>query len=183
MLFGRDRRSKRDRSALQQIDNGCKLGFRHVIRTIFDPDDGISQFHLRSEVIMKPSALIFSVAMSVSGLVLAQTATDSAVRESTDPAKIADIERRAQECCVRRRRRRTSAAPRLENTAKATKRTKDKPEVNSAPSDAPCYRRQVLVLVLSASSQSAKKGRLAAFGRRASDGEPATARRPAVTRS
>ncbi|MDB5936924.1 MAG: hypothetical protein JWQ01_4268 [Massilia sp.] len=43
---------------------------------------------------MKPSAWLFAAAMSVTGLALAQTG--SAVQESTDPAKIAEIERHAQ---------------------------------------------------------------------------------------
>lgn len=46
---------------------------------------------------MKASALIFSASMCVSGLALAQTDTASGVRENTDPAKIAEIERHAQE--------------------------------------------------------------------------------------
>lgn len=43
---------------------------------------------------MKPSVWLFAAAMSVSSLALAQS---SAVREITDPAKIAEIERHAQE--------------------------------------------------------------------------------------
>jgi hypothetical protein len=43
---------------------------------------------------MKPSVWLFAAAMSVSSLALAQS---SAVHEITDPAKIAEIERHAQE--------------------------------------------------------------------------------------
>lgn len=43
---------------------------------------------------MKPSVWLFAAAMSVSSLALAQS---SGVKEITDPAKIAEIERHAQE--------------------------------------------------------------------------------------
>jgi hypothetical protein len=46
---------------------------------------------------MKASAWLFSAAMSVSSLALAQTATSSGVTETTDPAKIAEIERHAEQ--------------------------------------------------------------------------------------
>jgi hypothetical protein len=46
---------------------------------------------------MKASAWLFSAAMTVSSLALAQTEMKSGVTESTDPAKIAEIERHAQE--------------------------------------------------------------------------------------
>jgi hypothetical protein len=46
---------------------------------------------------MKASALMFAAAMSVSSLALAQTAMKSSVTETTDPAKIAEIERHAQQ--------------------------------------------------------------------------------------
>lgn len=46
---------------------------------------------------MKASAWLFAAAMSASGLALAQAATPPGVTESTDPAKIAEIERHAQQ--------------------------------------------------------------------------------------
>lgn len=46
---------------------------------------------------MKPSAWLISAALSVSCLALAHAAPKSKVTENTDPAKIAEIERRAQE--------------------------------------------------------------------------------------
>jgi hypothetical protein len=46
---------------------------------------------------MKASAWLFSAAMSVSSLALAQTAPQSNVTESTDPAKVAEVERHAQQ--------------------------------------------------------------------------------------
>jgi hypothetical protein len=67
----------------------------------FFSDEGIPQFRsnqsLRSELIMKARAWLFAAAISVSSLALAQTAPTSSVTESTDPAKIAEIERHAQE--------------------------------------------------------------------------------------
>ena len=50
---------------------------------------------------MKPSAWLFAAAMSAAGLAVAQTEPQSTVQESTDPAKIADIESRAQELASR----------------------------------------------------------------------------------
>lgn len=46
---------------------------------------------------MKASAWFFSAAMSISSLALAQTAPSSSVTETTDPARIAEIERHAQQ--------------------------------------------------------------------------------------
>jgi hypothetical protein len=46
---------------------------------------------------MKAKAWLFSAAMFVSSLALAQTAPQSRVTESTDPAKIAEVERHAQQ--------------------------------------------------------------------------------------
>lgn len=46
---------------------------------------------------MKAHAWLFAAAMSVSGLTLAQNATPSGVVEITDPARIAEIERHAQQ--------------------------------------------------------------------------------------
>jgi uncharacterized membrane protein len=56
---------------------------------------------LRSEDIMKASAWLFSAAICVSSLALAQTAPQSRVTESTDPAKAAEVERHAQELAAR----------------------------------------------------------------------------------
>ena len=50
---------------------------------------------------MKPSAWLFAAAMSTAGLALAQTEPKSTVRETTDPASIAEIERRGQELASR----------------------------------------------------------------------------------
>jgi len=50
---------------------------------------------------MKTHAWIFLAAMSLSGLALAQTAMNTGVTESTDPAKIAEIERHAQQLASR----------------------------------------------------------------------------------
>ena len=50
---------------------------------------------------MKASPWIFAAAMSVSSLALAQTPQSSGVTEITDPARIAAIERRAQELASR----------------------------------------------------------------------------------
>ncbi|MET0859162.1 MAG: hypothetical protein ABWY27_20610 [Telluria sp.] len=50
---------------------------------------------------MKSSAWLFAAAISAAGAALAQTEPQSTVTETTDPAKIADIERRAQELASR----------------------------------------------------------------------------------
>ena len=50
---------------------------------------------------MKTHAWLFSVAMTLSSLALAQTAMNTGVTEITDPARIADIERRAQQLAAR----------------------------------------------------------------------------------
>ena len=46
---------------------------------------------------MKSITFLFAAAMSVSGLALAQSATNPGVTEITDPAKIAEIEQHAQQ--------------------------------------------------------------------------------------
>jgi hypothetical protein len=58
---------------------------------------------------MKSSAWLFAAAMSAAGLALAQTEPKPAVQESTDPARIAEIERHAQELASRPQS--TSTAP------------------------------------------------------------------------
>jgi hypothetical protein len=60
---------------------------------------------------MKASALIFSASICVSGLALAQTDTNSAVKETTDPAKIAEIERHAEELASRQQAKPATEAP------------------------------------------------------------------------
>lgn len=50
---------------------------------------------------MKTSAWLFAAAMSTAGLALAQTEPQPGVKEITDPAKIAEIERHAQELASR----------------------------------------------------------------------------------
>ena len=50
---------------------------------------------------MKPSAWLFAAAMSAAGLAAAQAPQSSGVTETTDPAKIAAIEQRAQELASR----------------------------------------------------------------------------------
>ena len=50
---------------------------------------------------MKSSIWLFAAAVSVSGLALAQTAPSSTVTEINDPAKIAEIERHAEELAAR----------------------------------------------------------------------------------
>ena len=50
---------------------------------------------------MKTHAWLFAAAMSLSGLTLAQTAMNTGVTESTDPVKIAEIERHAQQLASR----------------------------------------------------------------------------------
>jgi hypothetical protein len=50
---------------------------------------------------MKASTWLLAAAMSVSGLALAQTASNSGVTEITDPARIAEIEQHAQQLASR----------------------------------------------------------------------------------
>ena len=50
---------------------------------------------------MKSSAWLFAAAMSAAGFTLAQTEPQSTVKQTTDPASIAKIERRAQELSSR----------------------------------------------------------------------------------
>jgi Skp family chaperone for outer membrane proteins len=95
-----------------------------------------SNHSLRSEEIMKASAWLFSVAVSVSGLALAQSAPQSRVTESTDPAKVAEVERRAQEL---EERKRTTPTMEKKQKAHSTKgKAKQKPaKKEKAPADAP----------------------------------------------
>ena len=94
---------------------------------------------------MKPSAWLFSAAMSVSCLALAQTAPQSQVTENTDPAKIAEIERRAQELAATGRttstmdeRDQAQKPPMRHEKSKKHKRAKkSKPPMDKAPTDAP----------------------------------------------
>ena len=60
---------------------------------------------------MKKHAWLFSAAMTLSSLALAQTAMNSSVTEITDPARIADIERRGVQLAEAAAAR-TAAAPR-----------------------------------------------------------------------
>lgn len=53
---------------------------------------------------MKSSIWLFAAAMSVSGLALAQSAPSSTVTEINDPAKIAEIERHAQELAAQQQK-------------------------------------------------------------------------------
>lgn len=75
---------------------------------------------------MKSTVLLFAAAISVSGLALAQTAPKGGVTEITDPAKIAEIERHAQELAASQ-----SAAPMMDEhermRAHATRHHKQKP--------------------------------------------------------
>jgi hypothetical protein len=50
---------------------------------------------------MKPSTWLFAAAMCAANLALAQSASQTGVTESTDPAKIAEIERHAQDLASR----------------------------------------------------------------------------------
>jgi hypothetical protein len=85
------------RIALQQIVNRCKLRIRDAIRITFF-GDGVSQSirtNFKKEAIMKATTWLFAAAMSVSGLALAQS--NAGVTTITDPAKIAEIERHAEQ--------------------------------------------------------------------------------------
>jgi hypothetical protein len=84
--------------ALQKIDNACKLRFRDVVCVTFCAHLAIQlNPSLRREAIVKASAWLVAAAMlSISSLALAQSPQPT-VREITDPAKIAEIERHAQE--------------------------------------------------------------------------------------
>lgn len=53
---------------------------------------------------MKSGIWLFAAAMSVSGLALAQSAPSSTVTEINDPAKIAEIERHAQELAAQQQK-------------------------------------------------------------------------------
>jgi hypothetical protein len=95
---------------------------------------------LKSEEIMKASAWLFSAAMSVSGLALAQTAPQSRVTESTDPAKVAEVERHAQE--LESAKRTTPAMDERDHMQKQQMRPKNKAKhkrakKDKAPSDTP----------------------------------------------
>lgn len=50
---------------------------------------------------MKSTTFLFAAAMSVSGLAMAQSATNPGVTEITDPAKISAIEQHAKELAAR----------------------------------------------------------------------------------
>lgn len=90
---------------------------------------------------MKPSAWLFSAAMSVSCLALAQTAPKSQVTEITDPAKIADIERRAQELQASRGTTDQAQKPSMrsdKSKSKSKSKAKSKPvKKGKPPADAP----------------------------------------------
>lgn len=86
---------------------------------------------------MKPSAWLFSAAMSVSCLALAQTAPKSQVTEVTDPAKIAEIERRAQELEANAQAKSAAQKPTARHEKKKSK-AKSKPAKKAKPpSDEP----------------------------------------------
>lgn len=72
---------------------------------------------------MKSGKWLFAAAMSASSLALAQTPTNPGVTESTDPAKIAEIERHAQEL---ESRTPTPATGEREHTKKSSKHHKNK---------------------------------------------------------
>ena len=90
---------------------------------------------------MKASAWLFSAAMSVSSLALAQTAPQSNVTESTDPAKVAEVERHAQQLAAGART--TPTMDERDHTQKQHMRSdksKAKPKrakKGKAPSDTP----------------------------------------------
>lgn len=86
---------------------------------------------------MKPSAWLLSAAMSVSCLALAQTAPKSQVTEITDPAKIAEIERRAQELAANQQSQSAAKKPAARHDKKKSK-AKSKPAKKAKPpSDEP----------------------------------------------
>jgi hypothetical protein len=89
---------------------------------------------LRSEDIMKASAWLFSAAICASSLALAQTAPQSRVTESTDPAKAAEVERHAQELAAR-----AQTTPEKKQSSHPSKsKSKKKPaKKEKAPSDTP----------------------------------------------
>lgn len=88
---------------------------------------------------MKSSKWLFAAAISASSLALAQTPTNPGVTESTDPAKIAEIERHAQEL---ESRAQTTPATGEHETKKSSKHHKNKAKhkeemKDKAPADAP----------------------------------------------
>jgi hypothetical protein len=66
---------------------------------------------------MKSTAWLFAAALSAAGAALAQTEPQSTVTEITDPARITDIERRAQELVSRGQSSSSTAAPTSEQAA------------------------------------------------------------------
>lgn len=92
---------------------------------------------------MKASAWLFSVAMSVSGLALAQSAPQSRVTESTDPAKAAEVERHAQELAERGHKTPAmdegghAKKEKAHSTKSKAKQKPAKKEKATPPSDAP----------------------------------------------
>ncbi len=89
---------------------------------------------------MKSSTWIFAATMSISGFALAQTPPNPGVTETTDPAKIAEIEKHAQE--LEARGQTTPAAGEKDHTKKHSKqhKSKAKPKDESkekAPADTP----------------------------------------------
>jgi hypothetical protein len=58
---------------------------------------------MTKEIIMKKSLAIFLVLFSIGGAALAQNDRVTGIEESTDPAKVADVERRAQEIISQQR--------------------------------------------------------------------------------
>ncbi|HEX9173752.1 MAG TPA: hypothetical protein VF861_13925 [Telluria sp.] len=87
---------------------------------------------------MKPSAWLFSAALSVSCLALAHAAPPkSTVTENTDPAKIAEIERRAQELEASAQSKPAAQKPPVRHEKKKSK-AKHKPAKKAKPaSDTP----------------------------------------------
>lgn len=90
---------------------------------------------------MKSSAWLFAAAMSAAGVALAQSAPQSGVTESTDPAKIAAIERHAQELAARQSTTATeqqvaTKQPGARHTKKSKAKSK-RPMKDKAPPDQP----------------------------------------------
>lgn len=88
---------------------------------------------------MKTTTCLFAAAMAFSGVAFAQTPTKSEVTETTDPSKIADIEKHAQE--LQARGQTTPAASEHEHAKKHSKhKSKAKPKdenKDKAPADMP----------------------------------------------
>jgi hypothetical protein len=86
---------------------------------------------------MKASAWLFSAAMSVSCLALAQTAPKSTVTESTDPAKAAEIEHHAQELQARAQEKEERAHMKKQAHPSKSKPKQKPAKKEKAPSDTP----------------------------------------------